>query len=219
MSSVDRQKYVLALKLPECLYSYFDKDPDLTGKVHFNLNTMALRIEVPLGTSNRISQKYIAALEPVNDTYIFSVDSGKKPRYKGKIASKGILLAKDSLENTMQKLTVKDTPKSSIAITEKYENFKGGKFKLHDMHELYTMGNTEQAINKMIRKDFSEKKKRSNKQAATNKLIELFRHQKYWKIANLSDETSEPVAFIREILKEIGTKSLTGEFRGLWSLR
>ena len=217
MACLNNEKWILALRLPGKLYNHFREFPNSSGQVKFNEESGEL--ELTVASSRDQHPRYVSQLETTNDTYIFSVDSERKPRFKGRVMSKGVLVSKESLEDELEKLNIKEEIKSSIAVREDVNSHSGNQvFKLNDLHDLYIMSNKEQAINKKIRKSFGQTKKRSDEFTATQNIVSLYRIQKYWQIQKLSDETGEPEGFIRPIMKRIARKVTVGQYRGYWEL-
>ena len=217
MSCLEDSKFTLALRLPERLYSLFLSDSTISGCLQFNENTLELQIEIP--SKDGIPTQYISQLEHTKDTHLFTVDALKKPRYKGNIKYKGILLTKNSIDKEFNRLEMHDEKKKFILINENCkENICNKRFKLHELHDVYTMINQSEAINKKIRKDFGEKKKRGDENEIWVKILSLFKIHKFWKIIKLADETGQPEYFIREIMKKKGQKVTNGVYRGYYEL-
>ena len=212
----ENSKFVIGVRLPEKLYSLLVQTPDLSGTLNFNPATMNLVLNI--AEKENDPESYSADLEPSDDTILFSVDSIKTPKYKGKISSKGVLLPVNPLKN-FKKLEIEEKASIFIDSSSNLPLKPTTAFKLHDFHDIFVMYNKDQAINKIIRKKYKETKKKEEETSAILKLQQLFNIQKYWKIKNLSDETSMPEYFIRDILKKIGKKTQNKDYKNFWELQ
>lgn len=213
-SSLAEKKFVACLKLPEDLYEYFKQNPELKGELTLDHSQLSLSLSTlmqnePITLTSNLSKS--------ESLYIFSVDSSKTPHFKGPIDYSGILL------NPLHKFFApkKETkPKPTIQLQDLYkENLTSHRFKLHKNHNVILSNSTEDSIKQEIMKRFGDKRKRDEEHKVITKLKSIFSDQKYWKIRSLSYEILQPESYIREIMKKIGEKVKSGEFRGLWTLK
>ena len=172
----ENSKFVIGVRLPEKLYSLLVQTPDLSGTLNFNPATMNLVLNI--AEKENDPESYSADLEPSDDTILFSVDSIKTPKYKGKISSKGVLLPVNPLKN-FKKLEIEEKASIFIDSSSNLPLKPTTAFKLHDFHDIFVMYNKDQAINKIIRKKYKETKKKEEETSAILKLQQLFNIQKY----------------------------------------
>lgn len=217
MSSLESSKFMLGLKLPNSFYEALKQSKNLSGELRFDPSSLELEIKPPPGCKN-CKVKYFSRLEIVQDTIVFSVDSNRTPRFKGNIKYIGSLLQDQSTLPRIDTLDLKEN-KPQICVNDPSDEIPETKhFKLHELHDIYTMSNQDQAIDKKIRKILGFRLKKDSLLNVKTKILRLFNFQKYWKLKNLSDETGQPEYYIREIMKSIGKKVKTGPYTSYWEL-
>ncbi|OMJ93593.1 hypothetical protein SteCoe_3431 [Stentor coeruleus] len=219
MDTLDRKAFIIALRLPLDLYTLFNSDCQCKGDLTLNIIENSLQIQIPEST-NSSSKIYKADIIKSDEAYLFTVDKHKKARFKGKIHLQGRLQAEESeILQTIRKLNIKKEIKSNIVISESAkENINPKSFKLHEFHDLFSMGDQEQAIKKTVREKYGQCRKRGEELEVMNNIILAFRKQKYWSIKKIADELGQPDNFIRELVKKVAIKVKMGPNRQMYTL-
>lgn len=219
MDTLDRKAFIVALRLPLDLYNFFNSNCQCTGDLTLNISEKSLEIQIPEST-NSSPKIYKADIIKGDETYLFTVDKNRQANFKGKIHLQGRLQAEESeLLRTICKLNVKTEIKNNIVVSEQAkENINPKSFKLHEFHDLFSMGDQEQAIKKTVREKYGQCRKRGEKLEVMNNIMLAFRKQKYWRIKNLANELGQPEYYVRELVKKVGFKVKMGPNRQMYTL-
>jgi hypothetical protein len=85
---------------------------------------------------------------------------------------------------------------------------------------LHQMNKVSAAINRASKQaEPKEKKARISKEELMPKIFQLFEKQPFWALKDLSDETQQPVGYLKEILEEICEYNRRGSNKGKYELK
>jgi len=208
------QKQVVLLKLPDSLYEAIKNKPQ-----KLNLQYNKSQIELSLETQSGVTS-FKGSTQPVEEDnlYIFSVDGQKRAKIKTKVSQRGALLPQITNQYKLQ-----TQPEHSINVQKSgltdYKYTKPMVFHLNQDHKAYVMADARQAAASAYREKHKEKRVRAEREQVKEQLFKLFGDQRYWKVKALAEETSQPEAYLKEILNEIAERVPSGTYRNHWQLK
>lgn len=216
MESIAKKRFTAYVKIPNEFRTLLEQK-DI--KFSFNLDSKSSSFSI-LALSNQLAnKKFSGTLSEIDNIYHFSLSTHKEARFNGKIQYRSSIFLDSLKPEDFPKIASNDENKPKIIVDESLRPIKTPfPFKLHTDHKLLTCINQDNAAWNTVKKEYGIHRKRENRDDVIKSLKTLYSNQKYWRIKDLADETSQPENFIREIMRSLGQKVTTGEHRGLWQL-
>mmetsp|Transcript_17305 Transcript_17305/g.31181 ORF Transcript_17305/g.31181 Transcript_17305/m.31181 type:complete len:248 (-) Transcript_17305:2933-3676(-) len=212
------------LKLPDFLYKALDTTQGEV-RLEFNPETrhMQMNLSRTLSEATGGIDKFTGNLTSIDEPlYVFSVDPRKQVELKAKVVAKTMMnpdLTVDYNKLARSRFMTNTEGIATTNLTQDLLRPKRRVFKIHEDQLVYTMTNAERAADITARKQLNEKRVRGDKDEVKERLFELFKVQRYWKLKNLANETDQPEAYLSEILAGLAVKENQGAYRNHWKLK